>query len=200
MKNMRGKTLIYLQTRRGVHMTGSILQDKQHVPHFRKIEQSGQYHVITQKIKKPIRKAISSMKIQPHFSQAADRPDPATSTRLVVSLQPVSNVILGRRITCSTTVLSLVTDNSSKFQSSGPLFISHNYWDSALLKILYWWTQNIYTVSTVLADEASFHGGLVSNHQCLSMCTKFSVFGNSFPHTFIICNSTYPKLCYTTLS
>jgi len=60
--------------------------------------------------------------------------------------------------------------NSLKFQSSGTLLNSHNYWDSASLKILYCWTLNIYAVSTVLADEASFHGGLVSNHQWLSMC------------------------------
>jgi len=110
MKNMRGKTLICLHTMRGVHLTNSILQDKQHILHFRKIEQSGQFHSKTKKIKKPIRKATSSMKIQPHFLQAAYRLDTATSTRLMVSFQPVSNVILGRRITCSTTVLSLVTD------------------------------------------------------------------------------------------
>jgi len=59
---------------------------------------------------------------------------------------------------------------SSKFQSSGPLLNSHNYWDSESLNISYCWTLNIYTVSTVLAEEASFHGGLVSNRQCLSIC------------------------------
>jgi len=37
MKNMRGKMLIHLHATRGVHMTGSILQDKQHALHFRKI-------------------------------------------------------------------------------------------------------------------------------------------------------------------
>jgi hypothetical protein len=59
-----------------------------------------------------IRKATSSTKIQPHFSQEADRPDTATSTSFVVSLQPISNVILGRGFTCSTPVLSKLTDEA----------------------------------------------------------------------------------------
>ena len=87
-----------------------------------KTEQSGQFHVKTggRGRKKKVRKAAtSSMKIQPHFLKAADRLDTVTSARLVVSFQPVSNVILGSRITCSTTVLSLVTNKA--FRSFSPV-------------------------------------------------------------------------------
>jgi hypothetical protein len=124
MKNMRGKTLIHLHTTRGVHLTRSTLQDKQYVLNLKKnraIRPISFKKQKKKKKKKTIKKATSSMKIQPYFLQAAYKLDTATSTRLVVSFQPVSNVILGRQVTCSTTVLSLVTDKP--VQSFSPVVL-----------------------------------------------------------------------------
>jgi hypothetical protein len=49
MKNMRDKTLIYLQTMTGVHVTDSILRDKQRDLYFRKYGSQANFKMKTER-------------------------------------------------------------------------------------------------------------------------------------------------------
>ena len=134
MKYTRDKTLIYLHTTRGCTWQAAFckINGQSYTSENTAVMQIS---CKNWKKKNPNRKATSSMKLQPDFLQATERPGTATSSRLVVSLRQVSNVILGRQITHWTPIFSLVTGEPVWSFSSVVPCSTHTAIDSASLKI-----------------------------------------------------------------